>query len=84
MTLGSGFSLPTGVAVDNSGNVFVADYNNNALKEIPAGGGKSDNAERGIFEPLSVLRLTRQIIYLFPDYGRIIRSKKSRPVGGYY
>src|SRR6202041_3211436 len=33
-TLGSGFSEPSGVAVDGSGNVFVADSGNNAVKEI--------------------------------------------------
>ena len=38
-TLGSGFSLPLGVAVDGSGNVYVADSNNNAVKEIEAVGG---------------------------------------------
>src|SRR4051812_32516487 len=38
-TLGSGFSLPFGVAVDGSGNVFVADSNNSAVKEIVAAGG---------------------------------------------
>ena len=35
-TLGSGFSKPAGVAVDGSGNVFVADSGNNAVKEILA------------------------------------------------
>ena len=35
-TLGSGFSFPTGVAVDGSGNVFVADFGDNAVKEIVA------------------------------------------------
>jgi sugar lactone lactonase YvrE len=34
LTLGGGFSSPSGVAVDGSGNVNVADYNNNAVKEI--------------------------------------------------
>jgi hypothetical protein len=37
-TLGSGFGIPGGVAVDGSGNVFVADASNNAVKEILAGG----------------------------------------------
>ncbi len=31
--------IPTGVAVDASGNVFVADYGNNAVKEIVAASG---------------------------------------------
>jgi hypothetical protein len=38
-TLGSDFSSPTGVAVDGSGNVFVADIGNSAVKEILAAGG---------------------------------------------
>ena len=38
-TIGSGFSSPNGVAVDGSGNVFVADANHNAVKEIVAVNG---------------------------------------------
>jgi hypothetical protein len=38
-TLGSGFSDPRGVAVDGAGNVYVADFNNNAVKEVVAVGG---------------------------------------------
>jgi len=38
-TLGSGFNNPFGVAVDGSGNVFVGDSRNNAVKEILALGG---------------------------------------------
>ena len=37
--LGSGFALPAAVAVDSSGNVFVADASRNEVMEIPAGGG---------------------------------------------
>jgi DNA-binding beta-propeller fold protein YncE len=37
--LGSGFRGPFGVAVDGSGNVFVADQINNAVKEIVAVNG---------------------------------------------
>jgi len=36
-TLGSGFNLPAGVAVDARGDVFIGDQNNNVVKEIPAG-----------------------------------------------
>ena len=38
-TLGSGFAGPSGVAVDAADDVFVADTNNNAVKEILALGG---------------------------------------------
>jgi streptogramin lyase len=38
-SIGSGFLHPWGVAVDASGNLFVADSNNNAVKEIVAAGG---------------------------------------------
>ena len=34
--LGSGFNQPEGVAVDAAGNVYVADYGNNAVKVIAA------------------------------------------------
>jgi large repetitive protein len=37
--VGSGFQYPIGIAVDEAGNVFVADSVNNAVKEVPAGGG---------------------------------------------
>jgi hypothetical protein len=37
--LGSGFITPSSVAVDASGNIFVADSGNNAVKEILAAGG---------------------------------------------
>jgi DNA-binding beta-propeller fold protein YncE len=36
--LGSGFSFPSGVAVDSAGNVFVADSGNSAVKEIKTDG----------------------------------------------
>ena len=39
VAIGSGFNNPSGVAVDGSGNVFVADYGDNAVKEIVAAGG---------------------------------------------
>jgi uncharacterized membrane protein len=37
--LGRGFNFPAGVAVDNSGDLFVADFNNSAVKEILAVNG---------------------------------------------
>jgi len=37
--VGSGFSAPFGLAIDVKGNIYVADYNNSAIKKVPAGGG---------------------------------------------
>ena len=41
------FSSPTGVAVDVSGNVFVADSQNNAIRKITSGGSVSTLAGTG-------------------------------------
>ncbi|MGA9671750.1 MAG: hypothetical protein WBQ94_21240, partial [Terracidiphilus sp.] len=37
--VGSGFNTPYGMAVDSNGNVFLADYNNQAVYEIVASNG---------------------------------------------
>jgi sugar lactone lactonase YvrE len=39
LSLASGFSGPSGVALDGNGNIFVADSDNNVVKEIFAAGG---------------------------------------------
>ncbi len=36
-TLGGGFSVPEGITVDSSGNIYLADAGNNAVKKIPPG-----------------------------------------------
>jgi len=41
VNLGAGFNAPFGVAVDDSGNIFVADTLNSAVEEIVAAGGYS-------------------------------------------
>ena len=45
-TLGSGFSFPSGVAVDGNGNIFVADTGNSSVKEILAAGGYTTRAKK--------------------------------------
>jgi len=51
--IGSGFSFPWGVAVDSSGNVYVADTNNSRVEEVTPGGvqttiGSGFNKETGV------------------------------------
>ena len=41
VTLGSGFSFPSGVALDSSGNLFVGDTGSNTVKEVLKSGGYS-------------------------------------------
>jgi sugar lactone lactonase YvrE len=53
-TLGSGFNSPGGEAVDASGNVFVADESNNAVKEILFAGGTVNTLGSGFNFPASV------------------------------
>ena len=38
LTLGNGFNRPEGIAVDGRGNVLVADFGNDMVKEIQTGG----------------------------------------------
>ncbi|MGA7524589.1 MAG: SBBP repeat-containing protein [Acidobacteriaceae bacterium] len=40
--LGNGFYQPEGVAVDGSGNIYVADTDNSAVKEMPSGCASSN------------------------------------------
>ena len=55
ITLGSGFSDPTGVAVDGNGNVYVADQGNSAVKEILALSYTTVNTlGGGFFQPVGV------------------------------
>jgi sugar lactone lactonase YvrE len=81
--LGGGFSAPVAVAVDGSGNVYVADDYNHALKEIPAGCASSScvitlGGSIYIYEPTSVAVDGAGNVYE-TDWGDI--SVKEIPVG---
>jgi 6-phosphogluconolactonase (cycloisomerase 2 family) len=50
----SGLNQPYGVAVDRTGDVFVADTGNNRVVEIPAGGGSQTTVGTGLNNPVGV------------------------------
>jgi len=50
-TVGSGLSYPYGAAVDAAGDVFIADYNNSRVVEVPAGGGPQITVGSGLILP---------------------------------
>ncbi len=51
VSIGSGFTYPSGVAVDAAGNVYVVDYGNEALMEIRAGGTSVQTLSSGFRGP---------------------------------
>ena len=54
IAVGSGFSHPAGIALDASGNLYVADFLNNAVKEVPADGGTIRTLGSGFNNPAGV------------------------------
>jgi DNA-binding beta-propeller fold protein YncE len=54
IVLATGFKQPTGIAVDSQGNVFVADRQNNAVKEILASNGTTVTVGSGFSVPSGV------------------------------
>jgi len=78
-TLGAGFNLPSGVAVDGAGNVYVADAGNNAVKKIPAGGGAPVTIGSGFNQPFAVAVDALGNVYVADEDNNAI---KKIPVGG--
>jgi large repetitive protein len=54
MVPASGLSYPAGVAVDGAGDIFIADYFNSRVVEVPAAGGAQSTLGSGLSTPFSV------------------------------
>jgi len=82
VSIGSGFSAPSGVAVDAAGNVFVGDFNNSAVKMIPVGGGATISIGSGFNHTFGVAVDGSGNVYVADDLNGAV--KKIAPVGGYF
>ena len=78
--VGSGFNNPQGVAVDASGNVFVADAGNNAVKELIGGSGTPVTVGSGFSSPMGVSVDAAGNIYV-ADYGNNAIKKIPKNTG---
>ncbi|MEO6630625.1 MAG: cadherin-like beta sandwich domain-containing protein, partial [Mucilaginibacter sp.] len=76
-----GISLPNGVVVDASGNVFEADYGSNTVKEILAGGNTTITLNSGIINPYK-MTIDAAGDLIVADFSSP-SVKKVIPVGGY-
>jgi sugar lactone lactonase YvrE len=78
----SGLSAPTSVAVDGSGNVYIADQQNDAIYELPAGGTTlttlADNAS-GLGQPAGVAVDGSGNVYITDEYNQTVFEL---PAGG--
>ncbi|HEY8929405.1 MAG TPA: hypothetical protein VIM55_09460, partial [Mucilaginibacter sp.] len=73
--LGSGFSKPSGITADASGNIFVADYMNNAIKEIPAGGGAPVSIGSGFIKPVGIAVDSQGNLYITLEGSAIVYQR---------
>jgi len=83
-TIVSGLRYPTGVAVDGSGNVYIADHNNGrVLKETPSGSGYTQTTiGSGFAAPAGVAVDSSGNVYVVDDtLGELIKETLS---GGVY
>ncbi len=76
-TLGGGFGNPFGVAVDASGNIYVADTSNNAVKEMPPGCASSSCATSlggGFKQPFGVAVDGSGQVYVADTYDNLVKE----------
>jgi len=82
VVLGSGFSGPTGVAVDAAGDLFIADYGHQQVKEIAAGTNTPVAIGSGFTNPFGVAVDAAGDVYV-ADYGAnaVYKIPAGNPVG---
>jgi len=73
-TLGSGFNIPAGVAVDAQGNVFIGDQNNNVVKEIPGGTGTPITIATGFSVPDGIAIDGQGNIFVADDGNNLVKE----------
>ena len=77
----SGLSSPRGVAVDGAGNVYIADYANNAIKKwVAASGTVITLVSSGLYEPFGVAVDSAGNVY-FSDSGNNAIKKWTAATG---
>jgi len=70
----SGFKYPAGVAVDAAGDVYVADESNNAVTEIPVGGGTPISLGSGFNAPEGVAVDAAGNVYVAANAGGVVEK----------
>ncbi len=73
-TLGSGFNIPAGIAVDAQGNIFIGDQNNNVVKKIPGGTGTPVTIATGFATPDGVAIDAAGNVYVADDGNNLIKK----------
>ena len=81
---GSDFNNPYGIAVDPSGNLYVADYGNNAIKKITPAGVVSTFYSTGLINPQGVATDAAGNIYISDSGNNRILKATSAGVAAVY
>jgi len=71
----SGLIYPYGVAVDSSGNIYIADTSNNAIKKIDTSGNVATLVDSGLSSPSGVAVDSSGNIYIADTYNHTIKKR---------